>query len=112
MSRLRISVGVLAAVALLAAAACGDDDPDGARFEAARYDGTYRGDWTNERTGESGPVSIAIDIDEASRSADLTIDFGGDYLGPATLRRPGSRAPTTPSAPARSARAPSSAATT
>jgi hypothetical protein len=82
MTRVRMSVGVmLAAATLLASAACGDDDPAGASFEAPRYDGTYRGTWTNEQTGASGPVTIAIDIDESSRSADLTIDFGGDYLG-------------------------------
>jgi hypothetical protein len=54
------------------------------------YVGTYAGTWTNGATGATGPVTIEIATDEASQTATLTLDFGGNYLGladppPATL---------------------------
>lgn len=82
----RRAFAALLAVTALAAAGCGSDDDETAAttapaFEAAQYEGTYRGTWTNDRSGASGPVTIAIDIDEAKGAADLVIDFDGDYLG-------------------------------
>lgn len=80
MTRVRTLGGVLLALAaMLLVGACGNSDDEG--FQAAQYDGTYRGTWTNEETGASGPVTIDIDIDEAGEGADLTIDFDGNYLG-------------------------------
>lgn len=55
--------------------------PAGKVFDASLYDGTYTGIWTNSATGASGPASITIDLDEATHSAALTIDFDGNYLG-------------------------------
>jgi hypothetical protein len=82
-----------AIVACLLFASCGDDDstaPTAPHFQAAQYAGTYTGTWANTATGQSGPATIAIAIDESARTASLTIDFGGNYLGlgdppPATL---------------------------
>jgi hypothetical protein len=50
-------------------------------FSAPQYAGTYEGTWTNSATGASGPARIIIETNEATGSANLTIDFDGNYLG-------------------------------
>lgn len=85
--RTRWGIAVGALVAGLGLFGCGDDDP---KFDGDKYNGTYQGTWTNSATGATGPVTIAITIDEPGKKASLTIDFGGNYLGlgdppPATL---------------------------
>ncbi len=68
----------LLVMAALVMAACGDDDK---KFDVSQYTGTYSGTWTNATSGQSGPVTIAISADEKARTASLTLDFGGNYLG-------------------------------
>ncbi|MBE0608775.1 MAG: hypothetical protein IH609_05310 [Dehalococcoidia bacterium] len=74
----RVLLPLAAIVMALGIVACGDSDKS---FEASKYAGTYEGTWTNSATGASGPVTIAITIDEAARKASLTLDFDGNYLG-------------------------------
>ena len=51
------------------------------KFDVHNFVGTYKGTWTNTTAGTSGPVTIAIAADESSKTATLTIDFDGNYLG-------------------------------
>lgn len=60
------------------------------KFDVTKFTGTYEGTWTNETTGASGPAAISVEADEAAKTATLTLDFGGNYLGlndppPATI---------------------------
>jgi hypothetical protein len=76
-----------AALAFVLAAGCGDDEK---KFEASQYAGTYSGSWTNP-AGGTGSAVVAITIDEKAHTANLTLDFGGNYLGlgdppPATIQ--------------------------
>ncbi len=66
-------------VLALLASACGDDEDDS--FDASLYAGTYAGTWTNTGNGTTGPATIAITVDEKAKTASLTLDFGGNYLG-------------------------------
>ncbi len=50
-------------------------------FVASRYAGTYKGTWTNTTTGASGAGSVAIELNSTARTASLTLDFDGNYLG-------------------------------
>jgi len=50
-------------------------------FEVNKFTGTYAGTWENQQTGASGPVTITIVADEATRTATITLDFGGNFLG-------------------------------
>lgn len=53
----------------------------GEKFDVAKFVGTYEGTWMNETTGANGPVVITIAADEATHQVNLTLDFGGNYLG-------------------------------
>ncbi len=60
-------------------------------FDVTKFTGTYVGTFTNQQTGASGPVTIAITADESTRTATITLDFGGNFLGlgdppPATVQ--------------------------
>lgn len=50
-------------------------------FDVTKFTGVYEGAWTNETAGTSGPATITIEADEATKTATLTLDFGGNYLG-------------------------------
>jgi hypothetical protein len=78
MSRTRRAA--LLCLAAVAAAAC-DDTAGPARFDARLYAGTYAGTWTNLTTGAGGAATIIIDLQESTRTASLTLDFDGNYLG-------------------------------
>ncbi len=81
MRRFVAAVAVAAGVAAVAVPAVSSAGSTGPRFDATKYAGTYKGTWKNPKTRASGPVTIAIRVDQRKRSASLTIDFGGDYLG-------------------------------
>jgi hypothetical protein len=73
----RVSLLAVAAIAAALFISCSEDDDD---FDASKYAGTYTGTWTNA-AGVTGPATIAIDVDESAKTASLTLDFGGNYLG-------------------------------
>ena len=50
-------------------------------FDVNKFTGAYAGTWENQQTGASGPVAITIVADEATRTATITLDFGGNFLG-------------------------------
>ena len=50
-------------------------------FDVNKFTGAYSGTWTNEKTSASGDVTITIVADEATRTATITLDFGGNFLG-------------------------------
>lgn len=50
-------------------------------FHVENFTGVYTGTWSNNTTGASGPARIEIVADETNRTATLTIDFDGQYLG-------------------------------
>lgn len=50
-------------------------------FDVTKFTGTYVGTFTNQQTGASGPVTIVIAADESTRTATITLDFGGNFLG-------------------------------
>ena len=53
----------------------------GEKFDVSKFTGTYEGTWTNETTGAGGPVVITIQADESAKLVNMTLDFGGNYLG-------------------------------
>jgi hypothetical protein len=53
----------------------------GEKFDVNDFVGTYEGTWSNESTGANGPVVIIIEADESTHTVNLTLDFGGKYLG-------------------------------
>ncbi len=50
-------------------------------FVASRYAGTYKGTWTNTTSGATGAGSVVVALDTGKRTATLTLDFDGNYLG-------------------------------
>ena len=50
-------------------------------FVASQYAGTYKGTWTNQTTGATGPGSVTVALEPGSQLAKLTLEFGGNYLG-------------------------------
>ena len=60
---------------------CTGTFPTQTGFDASQYVGTYAGTWTNTATGASGDAQIDITIEETTKTATLSIDFGGNYLG-------------------------------
>jgi hypothetical protein len=58
--------------------ACGGGDET---FDPSKYAGTYEGNWLNQAAALTGPGSLTIAIDEAKKTASITIDLGGNYLG-------------------------------
>ncbi len=60
-----------------------DDEPgaDKREFDIRPLTGTYRGTWTSLSTGTGGAARIDIAANQANRTATLTIDFDGNYLG-------------------------------
>lgn len=91
----RVSQWSLFLVVMFSLIACGSDDsndnePNEQAFNVSLYVGTYKGTWTNNTTGATGSAQLDIIADETYKTATLTLDFGGKYLGiddppPATL---------------------------
>ncbi|MFZ5819771.1 MAG: hypothetical protein ACOYYJ_07705 [Chloroflexota bacterium] len=81
------------ALALAACAPQAAPSPEAAaagKFDVNKIVGVYEGAWTNQSTGATGPAVITIVADEPTKTATLTLDFGGNYLGlndppPATI---------------------------
>jgi len=71
---------ILLTVVLATLAGCGVGAAP-ARFDVLQYVGVYTGTWTNPTTGATGPARIEITANQAARTADLTLDFDGKYLG-------------------------------
>lgn len=67
----------VAALLLLAAgSACSGSDP---KFDPAKFVGTYEGNWLSP--GLTGPGQVIIAVDEVRKTATITLDLGGNYLG-------------------------------
>jgi len=71
---------VATSILVLAMAACQDAAGPPA-FDPRLYVGEYAGTWTNLATGATGAASIVIDLQETAKTASLTLDFDGNYLG-------------------------------
>lgn len=74
-------------VLALALAACAPQSTpapmpvSGEKFDVNEFTGIYEGTWINEVTGATGPVVITIEADEATKTVNMVLDFGGKYLG-------------------------------
>ncbi len=55
--------------------------PSTGGFDPDKFVGTYVGEWKNETTGASGSSVITVTADKAAKTATVTLDFGGNYLG-------------------------------
>ncbi|WKZ82667.1 MAG: hypothetical protein QY307_11375 [Acidimicrobiia bacterium] len=48
---------------------------------AATYAGTYTGEWNNTTFGSTGPVDVAVTVDDVAASTLISIDLGGNVFG-------------------------------
>ena len=76
---------LIAVVMLVACASAPAAQPvasaSGKKFDPKPWAGTYKGTWTNQTTGSTGPVTASVTLDEAKKEATITIDLDGPYLG-------------------------------
>jgi len=76
----------LSIIVLFSLVACGDNNtsnngPNEQVFDVSLYVGTYEGTWTNNTTGATGAARIDIAVNESNKTATMTLDFDGKYLG-------------------------------
>ncbi len=79
--KIALAFAVMAALGACASSPAPAGQPTTGGFDPDKFVGTYVGEWKNETTGASGSSVITVTADKTTKTATVTLDFGGNYLG-------------------------------